>query len=124
MIAKRVLRYYCEYCHRGLCQKAGMVRHEANCYLNPKRVCRECAADGRRQADPYDLADALPPVEDLTAADAPIDLSELRKVSGDCPSCMLSALRISRCLRFSDFNYAEETGRSTHLPQETNDDVM
>lgn len=67
MKVKRVNRYYCDFCRKGLCSKYWMERHESSCTANPKRQCRMCEA--------------------FASADLPKD---------GCPVCKLALLRQTR----------------------------
>lgn len=75
MKVKKVNRYYCDFCRKGLCSKYWMERHESSCTANPKRECRMCQAFER--------------------ADLPKD---------DCPVCKLAVLRQSRDYEERDFD--------------------
>jgi len=59
-----------------------MEQHEKGCTANPNRYCRMCKfADGNHAK-----------MEDLISA-AFKGLDELRRVAGNCPACMLAAIR-------------------------------
>lgn len=43
MHSKKVLRYYCDHCGKGLWKKPKALEHEDKCYYNPKnRCCGSC----------------------------------------------------------------------------------
>jgi len=103
MREKRVMRYWCDYCNKGGCQKAAMLRHEEHCTLNPQRKCRVCneahnfGGSGLAKLvliaknDSESLAELgydLPP---LTTNKELVD--ELKDAADGCPVCVFSALR-------------------------------
>lgn len=81
----RRLRYYCDYCNKAGGQKSAMQKHESGCTLNPLRECKMCA---RREVEQS-------PMEALIIA-AGTGLSELDRVAGGCPACMLAGIRQCR----------------------------
>lgn len=109
---KRVQKwvYYCDFCRKRSMSASSITRHEASCTLNPNRVCRVCKMtpfvdDGHKQTPMVFLLEVLPtielvndqygadiyPAEDQRAVVAAIP--KLREVAGNCPACMLAALR-------------------------------
>ena len=100
MKSKQVWRYYCDFCKKSGGSKHHMEAHEKRCVANPGRVCGMCRALEQEQPEMQTLLDALPMLHESavsdflvgTAYDAP-DLTKLRKAAGDCPVCMLAALK-------------------------------
>ena len=85
-----------------------MKLHEASCTLNPKRDCRMCTVAQREmgdhvQAQMSDLIaalqrdharhDAETANETLDVQLSPFEPKELREAAGNCPACMLAAIR-------------------------------
>lgn len=78
----KVWRYYCDFCKKGGCGKAAMVKHEKRCVKNPDRECGMCrVSHGGNNSE----------MAELTAA-AGISLARLREVSDSCPACMLAGI--------------------------------
>lgn len=95
-------RYYCEHCRKGSGSAYHMKKHEAGCTLNPDRVCGMCRLVGHDQPDLKALMALLPSVEQQKEThdwgDSYRDIEEqsvraLREASGDCPACMMAAIR-------------------------------
>lgn len=78
-------RHYCDFCGRAKMVKPTMVKHEAGCTLNPSRVCGICNLMQNEQATIEALKAAFVADSDK--------LTKLREVSGNCPACILAALR-------------------------------
>ena len=110
MRTKKVNRYWCDYCNKAGLQAGAMRSHENHCTLNPNRECRVCAllADGQdldfQKKSLPELMSLLPEYvecnsentwEEGKLAQASIELAvgELRNATGDCPACMMAALR-------------------------------
>jgi hypothetical protein len=109
---KLVKRYWCDFCNKAGLSAGAMSKHERHCTLNPNRQCRVCAmvADARR-ADwkPSTLAELvslLPSKASLfqendyhgdyfadTDGTLKAAIPVLREASGDCPACMMAAIR-------------------------------
>lgn len=114
MRTKQVNRYYCDYCSKASLSASHMARHEKHCTLNLNRVCRVCkfVEDGRskdfQQSTPAELVALLPvPIVTKTEFDgmkfqdgfeaAVVSaVPKLREAAGNCPACMLAALRQAR----------------------------
>lgn len=77
-------RYYCDHCGKGNGSASYMRRHESGCTLNPNRVCGMCH-DAR-------VGPTKTPAELLAILNAD-GFDALRKAVGDCPACILAALR-------------------------------
>lgn len=81
--------HVCEFCGKRMGSVGGMGRHEADCTLNPGRVC-EWGGLGVHSV-PGGLAGWV-------VAEAPLDeekVGVLREKASGCPFCMLSAVRQS-----------------------------
>lgn len=114
MRTKLVKRYWCDFCNRAGLSAGHMRTHEKHCGLNPNRECRVCKmVVGDRDADfvtpPFlNLLDLLPDPEpfkrkydgtqveyfDESLSDAAnAAIPALRKAAGNCPACILAAIR-------------------------------
>jgi len=110
MKIKKVNRYWCDHCNKAGLQSRAMVTHEKHCTMNPARECRVCKllADGRDyDFEQKTLAELLALLPDATAYNAnegwdhhqklsdalTACFPEFRKAAGDCPACMMAALR-------------------------------
>ena len=116
MRTRKVSRYWCDFCDKGGLQKHAMAVHEKHCTLNPGRECRVCQiVDPERDSSFVkktlpELIALLPQISDYTpdgaewysdctpegaewyrAIDAAVPI--LRAATGDCPACMMAALR-------------------------------
>ena len=111
MRTKMVKRHWCDFCDKAGLSASAMARHEKHCTMNPNRACRVCGmvADGRDSdfvpqtvaqlsallPEPITLVDDFggkrfqDGFEDSVNAAIPT----LRAASGDCPACMMAALR-------------------------------
>jgi len=120
MKTKLVKRHWCDFCNRAGLQARAMAKHEAHCTLNPARACRVCVLlgdgltdDGMEQKKPLaDLIAMLPdPTEflsDLCWECGPNSpharlgkaleefMPAFRLAAGNCPACMMAALRIKK----------------------------
>ena len=116
-------RYYCEHCRKGSGSAYHMKKHEAGCTLNPERVCGMCKVVGNDQPNLGTLMALLPTVEQQKETHEyggdyfrDIDervVRELRKAAGECPACMMAAIR-QRGLPVPTacgFNFTEECKR-------------
>lgn len=144
MRTKKVNRYWCDYCNKAGLQAGAMRKHELHCTLNPNRKCRVCDLLENCRTPLADLMAMLP---DTTAYHAPeylinggIEETEhyklteamkailpaFREASGNCPACMLAAMRLKKVpvpmvegfdfkaemkSIFDDINDAREEGR-------------
>lgn len=84
MRKKQVWRYYCEFCGKGRCQANAIANHELHCTKNPHRQCGMCTI----------AEQPTPPMEWLKSALAQ-SLDNLLEAAGNCPACVLSAIRQS-----------------------------
>lgn len=87
-------RYYCEFCKKSGASAYHMQKHEDHCTMNPRRRCGMCEADPGGDM-------VTKPMEDLITAllcqgnDYEKGLEVLREVTGNCPACILAAIRQS-----------------------------
>jgi hypothetical protein len=101
MKKKQVWRYYCEYCKKANCSGSAIAKHEKSCTKNPNRICRMCKMLDKVQKPTKELLDLLPDHDpsDLVfrfgERNEPIEagIDKLRKITEDCPACILAALR-------------------------------
>lgn len=88
-------RYYCEFCKKSGASAYHIAKHERNCTANPNRTCGFC-----------DVIHVEPkPVSELVKALGRGDeagMQALRDLTGECPGCMLAALRQGG---FTGYNY-------------------
>lgn len=118
MRAVKRWRYYCDFCKKVSGLRGSMEKHEKGCTLNPARECGICGFLSTGGAALTELLAVLPDpakfkhmeswdagpeyggkgeyevVDDerLAAATHAV-LPELRKLTEDCPACILAALR-------------------------------
>lgn len=103
MKSKRVWRYYCEFCKKANCSKPSIAKHESGCTLNPKRICKVCGLMEQTQPTLQALFDSLPtrlinvPSDEegmrFTHTLAQDEMKRLRDAAGNCPACIMAALR-------------------------------
>jgi len=105
MKKKRVWRYYCDFCKKSGCSRGHIADHEKHCTMNPDRECRICKMVDNDQVPMHDLLNLLPDPKDYAYETLNgfsynvlvkiVDdvLSELREITGNCPACILAALR-------------------------------
>ena len=123
MRKKKVWRYWCDFCNKGGCGCFQMKIHEKHCTMNPNRQCRIC---------PYIDLGKTQPINVLIVAlgnGDTLGMSNLRRLCGNCPACILSAIRqsgienkrqIDSILESDNFIFQEElksfwAGRDTHV---------
>jgi hypothetical protein len=116
MKSTKVTRYNCDFCNKRGFSAPHMAKHEKHCTLNPNRECRVCnllinCRDSDFQSKP--LAELIAILPDSAPFNAVTDLDinrehekltaavieaipALRKAAGDCPACMMAALRLAR----------------------------
>lgn len=87
MTRRQVWQYWCDHCGKHNLSAASIAQHEKHCTKNPARVCRMCKASGGEQLPIEELAKCI----DISLPDEGLD--RLRDASGNCPACMLAALR-------------------------------
>ena len=108
MRVKKVNRYYCDFCKKAGCAGGHIRKHEERCTKNPNRICGMCKMLGRDQPKLQDLLDILPnpkeyedneytgefmPYHSGLAEDVDKLLPQLRKLTNNCPACIMAALR-------------------------------
>jgi hypothetical protein len=104
---KKVTVHYCDHCSGRKFTVPAMVKHELACTMNPNRVCRMCKMAGLTQKPLSELMAAAPVFElDREKQD---DGSALRKAAGNCPACILAAIRQSNEAGYMEFNWKEES---------------
>jgi hypothetical protein len=105
MKTKRVLRYYCDYCHKGRCHKASAIKHEKHCIRNPNRECGFCEA----------MDEKPKPFQELNDVWGSKGFDAVRDAAHNCPACILAVIVQSRATEYGDcdekamqFRYKEE----------------
>lgn len=136
MITKRVNRYYCEHCRKGGQSAAHMSRHEKGCTLNPGRVCGFCKEVGEDQAPMADLMAIMATAKVTSTTDfyagvtwtsSSIEnekevIKALEDATGNCPACMLAAIRQSKYPEvFEHFDFKD---RQREFWNQVNEDRM
>jgi len=115
-------RYYCDYCKKAGGSAYHIKKHERGCTANPNRVCGYCEASGDEQVDINVLTNVLkqhaescnPATSDLWIP----AIDKLREMTGNCPACILAAIRQSKLFghnkgqyeEFNLYNFREEVG--------------
>jgi hypothetical protein len=119
MRTKKVNRYWCDFCNKAGLASHAMAKHEKHCTMNPARSCRVCAMIGDGLT--FEELEAKKPLADLiamlpdsapyhaesfgreledthTALTRALDaiLPAFRLAAGNCPACMLAALRLAK----------------------------
>lgn len=131
MRVRKVNRYYCDFCKKANLSRFHMANHERGCTLNPARVCGVCKlVDDGRDCDyvAVPLADMVAMLPDPQLYPLIIDgqdvgsfddtltrvanavLPALRNAAGDCPACVMAAIR-QRGIPMpmvTDFNWTKE----------------
>lgn len=100
MKTRQVAMHYCEFCKRKAMRRAAMEKHEKHCGMNPNRACRMCDLVDGNHAPMATLLALIPapmPTEYgglcLDGEQIEASLAALRTASGNCPACILAALR-------------------------------
>ena len=117
-------RYYCEFCKKSGGHRYWIERHETGCTKNPKRICGMCHLVGNEQAKIEDLTKIISDHAKIksTESEGWISISirdeaglikKLRGATGDCPACILAALRQSELQDnpVVNFNFKDERDR-------------
>jgi hypothetical protein len=123
-------RYYCDFCKKVTGSRPVMERHEKGCTNNPNRVCSLCdytaeGGSGKTLAELIAFLHAAPVVESVDLMRDVMDkdkatLAELRELSGDCPACMLAAIRQAKTDLLFHFDFKEEVARLWSEHREAN----
>ena len=127
MKTKRVNRYYCDFCKKAGCRKDAIVKHELHCTANPHRKCRMCDVLDQHQPDLAMLVSLLPNPEKYRQVETMMGfdsvsfpglsvafesvLPKLRDSAGECPVCILAAIRqagLGGYLDSNSFDYKKE----------------
>lgn len=107
MKTKKVNRYYCDFCKKSGCSAYYLKRHEQRCTNNPNRVCGVCELDdkatGEKRQKPIGRL-----ISALAENDSAGGMKALREAAGDCPACMLAAIRQARRVATVDFDFKAE----------------
>ncbi len=114
MHKQRRWRYYCDFCKRANGSGGHILKHERGCTMNPVRLCRMCALEGKRQATLPELLAALT-----------ISLDALQSQCDHCPACILAALRQSGADAYTyawDYAAAAKTWWADHNAREQEQD--
>lgn len=106
MKVKKVNRYWCEFCGKASCSGGHMKKHEERCTKNPNRKCGVCKLIDQEQPSLPELIAVLPDPAPYLNVDGEMSfydgklqeecnrlLPSLRHAAGECPACMLAAIR-------------------------------
>lgn len=117
---KKVSRWYCDFCNRGMFYEKRMKAHESGCTANVNRVCGMCRVSGMEQVPLSELKKAL---NGITKDNAEQKLAALRLAASGCPACMLTALRHHGSTSFTQFDEDKPftVGTSFNFKAETAD---
>lgn len=91
---KQVWQYRCDHCGKRNLSAGHMGRHEKHCTANPERACRVHAYFSQPQLAVTELRMAI----NTMLPDC--GMGKLRELAGNCPACILAALRQSGILKF------------------------
>lgn len=105
MTRKQRWRYYCDFCGKAGGAGGHIARHEKGCTANPNRECGLHKRIGEPQPPLADLIGAL----ESGGEDWAAGLSALIDASGECPTCILAALRQSPKLKATRDRYWTES---------------
>jgi hypothetical protein len=114
MKKRKVWRYWCDHCGKGGCGGGAIAKHERHCCRNPSRICRVHKSEERPDA----VLSPQRPIAELIAVfeaegTGEERLARLRKLSDECPFCILSALLQSSALRRSRDEYQRDRDATT-----------
>ena len=105
MRIKKVNRYWCDFCNRGMLSAGGMRNHEKHCTKNPDRACKVCSLIGGFTQPINELIAILPSSAEYHAdysnndlywklyTDTEAAMPKLREAADNCPACIMAALR-------------------------------
>jgi hypothetical protein len=136
MIIKKVNQYQCEFCGKRGLSASHMTKHEKRCTMNPGRICGMCGMVEQKN-DVRELMAILPnPVlmaqneyeESMdifhleNVKEIEVVLLKLREVSGNCPACIMAALRQKKIPipAITAFNFTKECQAFWHEWNEKN----
>lgn len=91
-------RYYCDHCKRSGASGAAMAKHEKHCTMNPARACRMCEMVGLTPHAPAHLVA-------VWHADG---WQALLSAAGECPACILAAVRLHQKQPVGMHEYGED----------------
>lgn len=111
MRSRKVIRYYCDFCSRGMFRKPDMEKHERGCTANPNRVCGLCERVG----------EITHPFEKLIEALHEGGIDGLSKLVESCPACMLAGTRAANKLSPSEPYWFDYKAAHEAWWKETND---
>ncbi len=89
MTKKKVWRYWCSFCKKAGLSSYWIQKHERACTANPDRVCGICNHAKLAQHPIAQLLAYIDPKKENCG------LADLRKLTEDCPACILAAIRQS-----------------------------
>ena len=93
MTKKQIWQYRCDFCGKRNLSSGHMKSHEKYCTMNPQRECRlHKYCDGAQQPI-AELISALCSPMNGCLHDWEKGMEALRKISSECPMCMLAAIR-------------------------------
>lgn len=114
MRTKKVIRYYCDFCNKGMFRSPSMKHHEEVCTKNINRFCGICNdLAGKRNfiklieefktrcKELYNLDEFI----GLKAEKESLDW--LKNEVDGCPACMLTVLRLGKIYAI-DFDYKKQ----------------
>jgi len=105
MRTKKVNRYWCDFCNKGMLSAGGMRNHEKHCTKNPERACKVCGLIGGYTRPMNELIAVLPSSVAYHADyenfelhrklfdDTEAAMPKLREATDNCPACIMAALR-------------------------------
>lgn len=108
-------RYYCDHCRKSGGSKYHIEVHESHCTNNPARKCGMCDQIGNITHSKTELLAALGKGDGE-------GMKRLRELTGNCPSCILAAIRQSGLMDPPD--YDPEGGYPAYEPLEGDDTYL
>lgn len=110
--------YYCDFCNKKLMRRDAMESHEKHCTMNPNRECRMCDLNGSsndmqamlvllEMSNANEIKSAI--VHLLFDEDYNRQLLALyRKITHNCPACILALSRQYESINPTIFDYQKE----------------
>jgi hypothetical protein len=88
-------RYTCEHCGKSGAAGGHISKHERFCTKNPQRDCRMCRMVGNKPVAMATLLAAVKPEPDpqFDYLVRKADLTDVRRLCGGCPACLLAVAR-------------------------------